>query len=114
VLLYWGLISWPCSLSLGQGQCSFSQPHAASMLQWFADCFSILQCCLSLHVAHWLRRWDLWTATCSISGSSLPPARCQPFCLSSLCLLKVNVEMSSLFLPLFSGALTAPCPSALF
>jgi hypothetical protein len=29
---------------------------AVSMLCWFADCFSILQHCLTLDVAHWLRR----------------------------------------------------------
>jgi hypothetical protein len=38
----------------------------------------------------------LWTAICPISGSGLSPARCQPFCLSSLCLLNVPVEISSL------------------
>jgi hypothetical protein len=41
----------------------------------------------------------LWIATCPISGSSLSPACCQPFCLSSLCLLKVQMEISSLSLP---------------
>jgi hypothetical protein len=73
---------------------------AVSVLWWLADCFSILSCCLTLDVAHWLRRWILWTSTCPISGSSLPPTRCQPFCLSSLCLLKVGVEISSLLFPL--------------
>jgi hypothetical protein len=38
----------------------------------------------------------LWTTTCPISGSGLSPAHCQPSCLSSLCLLKVNIEISSL------------------
>jgi hypothetical protein len=58
-----------------------------------------LQCRLTLDVAHWLRRWALWTTTCPISGSSLSPTHCQPFCLSSLCLLKVHMEISSLLLP---------------
>jgi hypothetical protein len=82
----------------GQGQWSVYRPPAVSVLWWFAVCFSILQCCLTLDVAHWLRRWTLWTATCPISGSGLSPACCWPFCLSSLCLLKFTWRL-------------APCPS---
>jgi hypothetical protein len=42
----------------------------------------------------------LWTAIFPLSGSSLSPTCCQPFCLSSLCLLKVPTEISSRsFLP---------------
>jgi hypothetical protein len=52
----------------------------------------------------------LWTAICPISVSGLSPAFYRPFFLSSLCLLNVPVEISSLLLPPFSGALTAPCP----
>jgi hypothetical protein len=44
VLVYWGLLSLPRLLSLGQGQWSVSQPLAVSMLWWFADCFLLLQC----------------------------------------------------------------------
>jgi hypothetical protein len=40
----------------------------------------------------------LWTASCPISGSGLSLACCYPFCLSSLCLLKVCMEIS--FFPL--------------
>jgi hypothetical protein len=98
----------PHSLSLGQGQKSISQLPAVRMLWWFAHCFSILQCHLTLDAAHWLRRWGLWTATCPISGSGLSLAHCQPFCLSSLCLLKVHAEISSL--PAFSSVLTATVP----
>jgi hypothetical protein len=71
-------------LSLGQAQWSVSQSPAVSVLWWFADYFSILQCHLTLDVAHWLRRWALWTTTCPISGNGLSPACCWPFCLSSL------------------------------
>jgi hypothetical protein len=41
----------------------------------------------------------LWTTICPISGSILSPAQCQPLCLSSLCLLKVHLEISSLLFP---------------
>jgi hypothetical protein len=140
VLVYWGLVTLPCTLSLGQGQRSISQLSAVSILCWFVDCFSILQHCLALDVAHWFRRWVLWTAICHISGSSSSSACCQPVCLFTLCLLKVCTENSSLTLPTslvqqligcltfqalftvslcedqllaplpFSGALSAPCP----
>jgi hypothetical protein len=99
VLDYWGLVTLHPLLSLGQGQWSISQPHAVSMLWWFADYFSILPCCLTLDVAHQLRRLALWTTTCPISDSSLSPAHCQPFCLSSLCLQIVCMEISSMPLP---------------
>jgi hypothetical protein len=57
VLVYWGPVFLPCPLPLGQCQWSISWPPAVSVLWWFADCFSILQCCLTLDVTHWLRRW---------------------------------------------------------
>jgi hypothetical protein len=38
------------------------------------------------------------------------PAPCQPFCLSSLCLLKVHTEISSLLLPPSSVHLQHPTP----
>jgi hypothetical protein len=56
VLVYWGLVSLPHALSLGQGQRSVSQLLVVIVLCWFADCFSILQHLLTLDVAHWLRR----------------------------------------------------------
>jgi hypothetical protein len=68
---------------LGQGQWSVSWPPAVSVLWWFAVCVSILQCHLTLDVAHWLRRWALWTATCPISGRGLSPTSCWPSYLSS-------------------------------
>jgi hypothetical protein len=99
VLDYSGLVSLLCPLSLGQGQWSVSQPPAVSVLWWFADYFSVLQYHLTLDVAHWLRIWTLWTATCPISGSALSTTHCRPFCLSSLCLLKVHMEISFLLFP---------------
>jgi hypothetical protein len=59
----------------------------------------------------------LWTAICPISGSGLSPDLCWPFCLSSLYLLKVPVEISSLpLLPLpaclHHPALSAACSFA--
>jgi hypothetical protein len=100
VLVYWGLVSLPHPLSVRQGQWSIIQPSAVSMLWWFADYFSILHCCLTLDVVHWLKRWALWTTTCPISGSGLSLVHCQPFFLSSLCLLKFCMEISSLLFPL--------------
>jgi hypothetical protein len=61
-----------------------------------ADYFSVLKCRLILDVAHWLRRWSFWTAICPVSAGGLSPALCQPIFLSSLCLLKVWIEVSSL------------------
>jgi hypothetical protein len=107
VLVYWGLVSLPHPLSLGQGQCSISQPPDVSVLWQFPDCFSILQCCLTLDIAHWLRRWALLTTTCSISGSSYHPPTVGPSAFP-------NFESSCgdhlLSPPPFSGALMAPCP----
>jgi hypothetical protein len=37
ILDYWGLVSLPCPLSLGQGRWSDSQLPAVSVLWWFAD-----------------------------------------------------------------------------
>jgi hypothetical protein len=85
-------------------------PPDVSLLWLFADYFSILPCHLTLDVAHWFRRWALWTTTCPISGNDLSPSLCQPFCLSSLCLLNVHMEISSLILPPFSSALAANMP----
>jgi hypothetical protein len=108
-LVYWGLVSLPCALSLGQSQRTVSQLSTVSLLCWFADCFSILECCLTLDAAYWLSRWALWT---TISGSSLSPAHCWPFCLSSLCLLKVCGKISSLLLSLSLVCSEHPAPSA--
>jgi hypothetical protein len=55
----------------------------------------------------------LWTAICPISGSGLSPAHCQPFYLSSVCLLKVPSEIRSFALPLSlvcSKHPSAACP----
>jgi hypothetical protein len=100
VFVYWGHVSLLHTFSVGQGQRSISQLSAVSMLSWFADWFSILKHSLTLDVTHWLRRWDLWIAISSISGSSLSPAHSWTFCLSSLYLLNVHMEITSLpFLP---------------
>jgi hypothetical protein len=74
-----------------------------SVFWWFAHCFSILQSCLTLDVAHWIWRWALWITICFLSGRSLSLVCCHTFCLSSLCLLKVHLFAP----PLFSGVLTA-------
>jgi hypothetical protein len=49
-----------CPLPLGQGQRSIGWLPAVRVLSWFADCFSVLQHCLTVDVAHLLRRWALW------------------------------------------------------
>jgi hypothetical protein len=99
VLVSWGLVSFLHPFSLGQGQRSVSWFPAVSTLWLLVDCFSIFQCHWTLDVAHCLRKWALWTATCPISGSGLSPTHYQSFCLSSICLLKVHTEVSSLLLP---------------
>jgi hypothetical protein len=92
------------------------------MLCWFADYFSILQCCLTFNVAHWLR-WALSSTICPISGSSLSPNHCLPFFLSKLCLLKVLTVISFLILlpcavhsehPTHSAAYSFSVPCLLF
>jgi hypothetical protein len=55
--------------------------------------------------AHWLRWWALWSATCPTSGSGLSPAHRWSSCLSSLCLLKVQAEITPCSSP-FSCALS--------
>jgi hypothetical protein len=52
----------------------------------------------------------LCTAACPISGHVLSPACCQPFCLSSLCLLKVHAEISSLPSPFLWCPYSTPSP----
>jgi hypothetical protein len=56
VLVYWGIVSLPYALSLGQVQRSITWFSAVSILCSFADCFSIFEHHLILDVAHWLRR----------------------------------------------------------
>jgi hypothetical protein len=56
VLVAGQLVSLPHALSLGQDQRSICWLSAVSVLCWFADCFLILQCRLTLDVADWLRR----------------------------------------------------------
>jgi hypothetical protein len=134
VLRFWGSALWPTihpAVVLGFG-CfgllwasffalpSFSgakseirqQATCCQCVLLFADCFSILQLCLTLDVAHWLRRWALCTAIYLTSGTVLSPTHSQPFCLSSLCLLKVCVEISPLLSPLLWCAQSTP-PSLL-
>jgi hypothetical protein len=56
----------------------------------------------------------LWTITCSTSGSSLFPTCCQSFCLSSLCLLKVQKSAhcpSPLLQCTFSNSIPLLCVS---
>jgi hypothetical protein len=95
----------------GEGQWSFSQPHAVSVLWWFADCFTILQHCLTLDVTYWLRRLALWTTTWRISGSSYHPPTVNPSALTVFvteCLCTDQLPA----LPPFSGVLKAPTLSA--
>jgi hypothetical protein len=73
---------------------------------------SILQGCLTLGVAYWLRRWALWTTTCPISGSDLSPTHCCPSCLSSIRLLTVDVKITPCPSP-FSGVLSEFLPPLL-
>jgi hypothetical protein len=54
----------------------------------------------------------LWTTTCPISGSGLSPACCLPFCLSSLYLLRVHMEISPLLSPPSSVCFWPLYPSA--
>jgi hypothetical protein len=49
---------------------------------------------------------------CPISGSGLSPAHCQPFCLSSLCFLKVLMGDQLLAYPSSPVHLHHPAPSA--
>jgi hypothetical protein len=84
----WGKVRYPSANSL------------LSVCYAGFDCFSILQHHLTLSVVHWLRRWALWTAIWLISGSILSATHYWPFCLSSLCLLKVHIEISSCSFPL--------------
>jgi hypothetical protein len=88
-----------CLASFLWGKVSDQSASPLLSVWWFADYFSIFHCHLTLDVAHCLRRWALWTTTGPISGSGLSPAHCQPFCLSSLCLLKVHTDISSLPFP---------------
>jgi hypothetical protein len=99
---------------LGQAQWSVSWPPAVRVLWWFDDYLSILQCHLTLDIAHWLRRWTFWTTTCLISGSSLSPAHCWPFCLSNLCLLEVCISPFPLLLCTFSKSIPLVCDSFQF
>jgi hypothetical protein len=61
--------------------------------------FSVLLGSLTLGAAHWLRRWAVWSATCRASGSGLLPTCSWPSYLSSICLMIVHTEISSLPLP---------------
>jgi hypothetical protein len=109
VFVYWSLVSLPHPLSLGQGQWSVSWPPAVSVLCWFADCFSILQCCLTLNVAHWLRRWALWTATALFQAVAYHPTAIGPPAFPAFVYWKFSWRSSPCPSP-FSGALTAPRP----
>jgi hypothetical protein len=51
-------------------------------------------------------------AICPISSNGSSPAQCWPICLSSLCLLKVRMEISSVLFPLPPVLLEHPAPSA--
>jgi hypothetical protein len=116
VLVYWdfhagGLVL--CSAPFLWGRFSVpSAPSAVSVLWWFAVCFSVLWDSLALGVAHWLKRWTLWSTTCPASERGLLPTHSPPSCLSSVCLLKVWVEISSLPLPLSWSTVSVPTSSA--
>jgi hypothetical protein len=111
MLVYWGLVSLPCPLSLGQGQWSISQPPAVSVLWWFAVCFSIFQ-------SHWL--WVILTG----SGDELygllpallqavayhpPTVGLSPFV---ICLLIVHTEISSFPFPFLWCTFRISAPSS--
>jgi hypothetical protein len=73
------------------------------------DSLFVFQRLLTLGVAHWLRRWVLWSATCPASGSGLSPAHCWPSCLSSH-LFDSSHEDQLLASPPFSSGLLASHP----
>jgi hypothetical protein len=98
-------------LHLGQGQRSVRCFPAVSVLCWFADYFWVLPCHLTLDVVHCLRRWAFCTAVCPISGNRLSLAHCWPVCLTSLCLVKVSIKISSLPLSPSQVHLEHPAPS---
>jgi hypothetical protein len=109
VFVYWGLVSLPGPLSLGQCQQSVSWLPAASMLCCFADCFSILQhsliLCCSLaqemsFVDCYLPYFRQWLITHPLSALFLK----QSLFTESLCRDELLAP------PPFSGARTAPCP----
>jgi hypothetical protein len=129
VLRFWRSALWPTSrpaLELGfhcvglLGACFFAlcpfsgarseihQPALCCQRVMLVCCFSILQHCLTLGVAHWLKRWALWTAMCPISGIDLSSAHCRPFCLSSHLFTESLCGDQLLAPPLFSGVLRTP------
>jgi hypothetical protein len=86
-----GLVSLPCLLSLGSviwspAPCCQHVVMACWLFN-FAVSFDFGYCSLAQGMSF------VDHATCCILGSSLSPAYCLPFCLSSLCLLKVHVEI---------------------
>jgi hypothetical protein len=83
------------------------------MLWWFTVCFSILQGLLTLGVAHWLRRWALWSSTCPTSGNGLSPICCQPSCLSGHLFTDSSHKDMLLAPPRFSSALSVFPPPLL-
>jgi hypothetical protein len=70
----------------------------------------ILWSCLTLGVAHWLRRWPLWSTTCPTSGSGLSPTQFLSFCLSMLYSLIFHTAISSLPLSPSLVCFQQPCP----
>jgi hypothetical protein len=110
VLVYYGLVSLPCPLSLWQGQWSISGPLAFSELWWFAVWFSVLR-------AVWL--WVLLSGSgdelCGPLSALLhtwayhPPAVGLP-AFPAICLLIICVEITFLPLPPSLVCFQSSCP----
>jgi hypothetical protein len=88
--------------------------HQPSLLSVCYDSLLfIFQFCrgsLTLGVAHWLRRWTLWSTTCPALGSGLLPTHSWPSCLSGICLLIVLTDIISWALPLSPVHFQLSCP----
>jgi hypothetical protein len=72
--------------------------------------FSMFTGQFSFGFAPWLKRWAQRSATCPALGSGLSPALCLPSCLSSVCLLIIHAENSSLPILLCPVHFQHSCP----
>jgi hypothetical protein len=99
VLVYWGLVSLPHTLSLGQDQWSIRWPPAVSVLWWFVDYFSILQCHFTCGCCSLAQEMSFLDFYLPYFRQHLITVLLWALLLFSLCLLKVCMEISPLPLP---------------